>query len=287
MADKKNLTCTYLGEKLPMEISGWKKSGAGAAYRPDNLYKYINGAAELYISYQFKSLAAHAYVKEGFPAIKTDIFDMGDSKNAFGVFSQSREKTDRFVAPDVESEYAAGLLTFWKGRFYVSILAYPETGEKKKLVQHLGRHIAGLIQGESKKPPLTDLLPVENRVPGSVRYFRHHTWINSHYYISDENILRIDKDTEAVSARYDFGAGVKQKGVLLLVTYPDAAKAKAAYAGFLKHHRPGAQDGRRPGRRLKGRLVSLVFNAPDLQHADELLNKVGEADGPTQRKEEP
>ncbi len=287
MANNNRLTLIELTKKLPLEIQGWEKSADEGIYKPENLFEYINGAAELYISYSFKYLVARTYKKKGFPEIKIDIFDMGSSLNAFGVFSHSRESVDRFVAPGVESEYAGGLLTFWKGRYYVSILAYPETEEKKNIVQKLARHISSLIREESRKPPIIALLPSENLVPQSIRYFRHYIWLNSHYFISDKNILFINKDegTEAVLAKYRFDRKGKTIILLLLVTYPDPVKAKIASRSFLKNylHLPDAQEGFKQledhcwtGCKYDGKIVSIVFNAPDLEQAKILLEKVKE-----------
>ena len=42
---------------------GWVMDGAIARYTPENLYKYINGEAELYLPYGFEVLAS---VQDGF-----------------------------------------------------------------------------------------------------------------------------------------------------------------------------------------------------------------------------
>jgi hypothetical protein len=272
---------TGLTEHLPGDIQGWKKSEKGKVYTPDNLFEYINGGAELYISYDFINLAARTYSKEGFPEIKIDIFDMSRSANAFGVFTHSREKVDDFIAPDVESEYAGGLLTFWKGKYYVSILAYPETEEKKNLVQQVGRAIAAGIKDKSVKPPLIDQLPKENLDTESIRYFRHYIWLNSYYFISGKNILNMDKETEAVIAKYQPGKKGEKPALLLLVTYPDAAKAKAACKTFVKNYIPDAKEGfqqikngRWAGCVLAGSRVNIVLNAPGLEPAKALLAKI-------------
>lgn len=279
-----------LTESLPAQLQGWQKSAKGEVYTKANLFEYINGGAELYISYDFINLAARTYKKQGddeVPEIKIDIFDMSSAANAFGVFAHSKEKVDRFIAPDVESEYAAGLLTFWKGRYYVSILAYPETEEKKKLVQTLGRAIATQIKEKSVKPALIDKLPQSsetNNTGGikldieSIRYFRHYIWLNSYYFISDKNILNLDKETEAVIAKYKFDAGEKKSTLLLIAEYPDETKARAGSDTFIKsyipHQKKGLQqrkDGRWSGCIQTGKLVRIVLNAPGKEQARRLL----------------
>ncbi|NIM12270.1 MAG: hypothetical protein GTO45_09170 [Candidatus Aminicenantes bacterium] len=274
----KATSLTELSKQLPAEINGWQKSAKTTLYTPKNLFEYINGGAELYISYSFKHLLAQKYTKADLPEITVDVFDMGSSFNAFGVFSHSREDLDHSVSDDVESEYASGLLTFWKGRYYVSILAYPETEEKKKTVLTLGRHIAGLIKEKSEKPSLIARLPTEHIIKESIRYFHHYIWLNSHFFISDQNILFIDEDTEAVLATY------KENGdhyFVLLVSYPDKIKAEAAQRSFLTNYLPDArkgikqlEDGRWTGCRINGRLVMVVLNAPNVEKAKSLLGEL-------------
>jgi hypothetical protein len=274
----KTTDLTGISQKLPAEINGWKKAAAQEFYNPDTLFKYINGGAELYISYNFKQVSAQKYDREGYPQINLDIFDMGNSYSAFGVFSHSRESVDRVIGDAIECEYGGGLLTFWKGRFYISILAYPETDEIKKTVLQLGRHIAGLIGEESRKPRVISLLPTENLDLDTVRYFQHHAWMNSHYYISDQNILHIGKDTHAVLAAYREN---KQKHYLLIVTYPDETKAKAAYRSFMETYLPDAheglkqlEDGRWTGCELEGKRVAAVLDAPGAGKVKALLKQI-------------
>lgn len=280
MAKTTTINLTELSKQLPGEISGWKKSAKGTFYTPENLFEYINGGAELYRSYNFRQMLAQKYEKEELPEITMDIFDMGNSFNAFGVFSHSREALDQSIAPDVESEYASGLLTFWKGRFYVSIMAYPETEEKKKTVLTLGRHIAGLIRESSQIPPIISKLPTENLIQESIRYFQHYIWLNSHYFISDQDILHIDKDTHAGLAKYKEKPGAGSYYVLL-VEYQDTAKAEAAYGNFMKNYLPDAQDGVKQledgkwtGCKREGNLVIAVLNATGADKVKALFKKI-------------
>jgi len=226
-------------------------------------------------------LISQPYVRDDGAEIRLDVFDMGSSASAFGVFSHSRETVDRFVAPDVESEYASGLLTFWKGRYYVSILAYPETDEKRKVVQKLGRHIAAAIAGESKKPAILKRLPGQHLLHHTIRYFRHYIWLNSHFFISNENILNIDQRSEAVLAKYSLGAGEAKPVVLLLVSYPNHVDARAAYDGFLNKYLSGGEKGFKRmakdgwvGSIQNGRLLAIVFNTISKQQSKDLLTKI-------------
>jgi len=263
---------------LPETIGEYKKAGPPVLYTPENLSSYIDGGAELYISYNFKNALSLKYVDPAENEITVDIFDMGTSFDAFGVFAHTREAIETDFGQG--SEYAAGLLTFWKDRYYISILAYPETPAKKEIVFKLGRAIAGAITGEGPLPPILALLPAENLLPETVRYFHHYIWLNSFYFVSDENVLDIGNDTPAALAKYRQAGSTS---FLLLVRYPDAARAEAAAGRFRQKVLGGAADGMRPmkegswtGLRCRGDLVSVVFNAPDAATARGILDKIKE-----------
>jgi len=280
MANNKSLTLKDLFNKLPGAISGWEKTNRGVIYDRTNLFEYINGGAELFISYDFKDMIAVSYTKEGFPEIKIDVFDMGNSANAFGIFCHSHETVDGFVGPEVESEYASGLLTFWKGKYYISILTYPETKEKKAIVKRIAQIFSELIREESKKPPLISRLPSENLLADSIRYFRNHVWLNSYYFVSNDNILNINNKTEAALARYTFAGHETNPIIVLLVSYPNPQEAKTAYSSFINHYLVDddgfkqLESGNWIGSLIKGRLLAVVFNSSAQQQAMGLLNKI-------------
>jgi len=265
-----------IGRRLPETIAGWTKAGPPVLYTPKNLSTYIDGGAELYLSYNFKGAVSLKYKGAADEEIAVDVFDMGSSQDAFGVFAHSRETIDATIGQG--SEYAAGLLTFWKDRYYVSILAYPETAAKKDVVFQLGRTIAGAIPREGPLPPILASLPPDHLQPESVKYFHHYIWLNSFYFVSNDNVLDIGSDTPAVLAKY------KREGAsffLLIVRYPDPARAEAAAARFTRTVLGGAADGVRemkPGRwsgfLRRGDLIGAVFSAPEAAAMREILAKI-------------
>ena len=250
---------------LSPEIHGWKKAGPPEIYDRKTLFRYIDGGAELYISYSMEKLTAFRYIKGKDEEIKVDLFDMGNSYNAYGVFSHGRESLSREIGQD--SEYSSGLLSFWKDRYYVSLLGYPETPEKHQVLMKLGREISRLIPREGPLPPILSSLPTEGLIPESIRYVHHHVWLNSHYFISNDNILLIDPKTEALLAAYRSAGG---KYILMLIKYPSLQQAQAAEAGFLKQYLAGAvsgikqlENGRFCGIKRNGTCLSVVLDAAD------------------------
>jgi hypothetical protein len=258
---------------LPLEIDGWKKSGPPEIYNRKTLFKYIDGGAELYISYNFENLTAFRYVRGTDEEIKLDIFDMGNSYNAYGVFSQGRESISTEVGQG--SEYYAGLLNFWKDRFYVSLLGYPESREKHQVILKLGTEISRLIPREGPEPGILTYLPSEGLITESIRYFHNYIWLNTYYFISNDNILRINDKTDAVLAKYSIAGG---KYVFVLIKYSNPQQTQAAEESFLKQYHPTAasgimriKNGRFAGIRRSGSYAAVVLDAADIKTVEDAL----------------
>lgn len=268
-----------LAQLMPDTVEDWQTGRADQTYDRENLYEYINGGAELYLSYGFQELINRTYTQSGQPDIIVDIFDMGSSRNAFGVFSHSREAIESDFGQG--SEYYEGFLQFWRDRYLVSILASPETVESKRALSILAKGIDSSIGRDGPLPEILKILPEQSLVMESVRYFRHHVWMNLHYFVAEENILNINEKTDALLAKY---GEVKERHILLLVMYQNEEEAKAAYSNFVKLylpeliHKPTAQveDGTWTSSRLSGRLLTIVFNAASETTALDLMEAVND-----------
>ena len=262
---------------LPDTVQGWKVTAKDQIYNRDNLYDYIDGGAELYLTYGFKKVINRIYVKSGQPDMVVDIFDMGNSQNAYGVFSHAREEEDTTFGQG--SQYAAGLLLFWKDRYYISVLTFPETVKSKKAIFDLARKIETSITKEGPLPGILTLLPQQALVKESIRYFHHYAWLNSYYFVADRNILHIDEDTEALLAKY---GEKKKRYLLLLVKYENDKDARYAYDDFAKYYLPELskepvvkiEDGTWTACRLEKKLLIIVFNAPVKDKALHLIEEV-------------
>lgn len=273
-----------IDQLAPEEISGWKSDGNDGTYNRENLYDYIDGGAEVYLAYAYKEAFARRYVNADQPAITVDIFDMGTSEDAYGIFSFEREGKSMGVGQD--SEYASGFLRFWKGRYFVSILADKETPESKNVVFALGKAVADAIADDGARPKMLGLLPSSNLVAASTRFFHQKSGLDYHYLVADKNILNLSGRTNVVLAQ--FKAPVKRtakvvpKAQALIVEYPVAQDAVQAYGTFMKAYLPEAkgdspvktEGGKFTVARQKDRYVVAIFDAPDPVFAGALIDAI-------------
>ncbi len=263
-----------LASLLPQTLPGWQQDGPDYLYGPKNLYDYIDGGAELYLSYGFEQVLNRIYIAPNQPDILVDIFDMINSKNAYGVFSHSREKENISIAQG--GQYVPGLLLFWKDRYFISILATPETPKAKTAVFELARYIDSHITDTGPLPPILDYLPPQNLIEPSIRYFRHYIWLNSYYYISPENILHMNDDTEAVMAKYTFSSD--DRLLLLVIQYPDEKQRLEAQKTFSQTYYKSQNSGpfliaknQWSGLSAYGDSLAIVFNGSQKVQIDQLL----------------
>lgn len=266
-----------LGGLLPREIQGWKAEEKDEIYDPQTIFDYINGAGEVYRSYNFKLLLARRFIKEGQPDIVADLFDMASSMDAFGVFTHDLEGEDAGIGQG--STYKGGLLSFWKDHFFVSLYAEEETEDTKNALLVLGREVSSSIKKEGERPDIVSLLPMENLAKKNVHYFHNHLILNYHFYVSDENILFLDQQTEAALGIYKVKDDISY---LLLIRYPEIKKASRAYKSFIKVYMPEAgksgivqtEDLNWTAARVKKNILIIIFSAPSDSYAKDILEKV-------------
>ena len=82
--------------KFP-EIKGWKQSGEVQTFAPKTLYEYINGAADLYLMYDFEELKVEEYQNEKKASVTVEIYRHKTPTHAFGIYSQERLPNANFI----------------------------------------------------------------------------------------------------------------------------------------------------------------------------------------------
>jgi hypothetical protein len=261
---------------LPSTVEGWKWDGKETEYNSKTIFKYMDGAAELYLAYGFENLTVRRFEKSNRPPIILELYKMTSSEDAYGVFSY--EHQDETAGIGQGSEFGGGLLRFWKGKYFVSIYAEGEGAEVESGILKIGGATADSIPATGPEPKLVGYIPGKDLglVDKSVRYLKSHVLLNQRFFIAHQNILNLNRKTEAVLAQY---LQDKQKTQLLLIQYPNVKEAGNAYQSFMKAYLPDAkgmdrsrtEDGKWTFARQKNEFVIIVFGAPKEADGDALL----------------
>ena len=271
------ITLEELRSGLPEQIMAWSKETEDQIYTPQTIFGYINGGAEVYKAYNMRRCLSRRYTTPRGPAIVLDVFDMGTSEDAYGVFTH--DPAGDVVELGQDGRLRPGWANFWKDRFFVSIYSEEETAAAQKAVRTLGEKVDSLIASRGARPKIIKRLPPEGLLPMSIRYLHHPVILNYHYYLSDENLLNLTSHTEAVLAGYQRDNG---QALILLVSYPETKAATKAYVNFNRHYLADADENglvlleneKWSASKIYGRLLVVVLEADSRLLAESLLQTV-------------
>lgn len=212
-----------LRARLPSAVGAWTAIEATERYDPQTIFSYIDGHAEVYLAYGMQACLARRYrPPAGDAAIVLDVFLMNSSEDAYGVFTHDRGGDP--IALGQEALVRPNWLSFWKGRFYVSVYAEDEAEGAQEAVVGLGRAVAGAITEEGLRPALLQRLPREGLDPSSIRYFHDRQLLLYHVPGLRGGPLAIDGRRPTMLARFHRDGA---RALLLVAEHegPDAARA--------------------------------------------------------------
>lgn len=213
-------------------LEGWYLKGIGERYEAANLYLYINGQAEFYIDYGFRSLLSSEFIneKQQGTSIVVDIYDMGDKDRAMGIYTAEKDPVAPRVEAGAEGYQSGQVLNFWKGPFYVKISVLGQIDGADRVLPLFARASAEKIAADNQFPERARNLGQEGLLPGSIKYtpksFMGHSFITNTY-----------------SAEYTVGDGPAFR--LFISEYKSPDEAKAAfdkYRDFVSKEKPKVSE---------------------------------------------
>jgi hypothetical protein len=153
------------------EVQGWAMLQKPRSFKPDNLWEFIDGAADGYLSYGFQEVASADYAQAsmGHQAV-IDIYWMKDPLNAFGIYSQERNPEYQFLKIGNEGYTGGSSLNFWSGPYYVKITTFAEEEGLRQEMIKLATAIAGKVPAPGAEPIEVTYFPKENQVPHTIVY---------------------------------------------------------------------------------------------------------------------
>ena len=266
------------GKLLPNRAGDWRAVSEVATYDTETIFGYIDGHAEVYLAYGLERCLSRRYGgPDEEPEIVVDLFEMATSDDAFGVFTHDLDGEEAAIGHD--GLYRYGWLSFWKGRWFVSIYAEDETDAAKAAVFSLGHAVAASLDADADRPALVGVLPKDGLDRRSVRFLRSEQILRTHLYLGDDPVFGLAPDTGAVLAkvvRDGWSAWVA------VVDFPDDGRARESFDLFAGRFLAGSatsgavQDpaGRWYAARLEGRRLVAVIGAGSEELAGSLLDEV-------------
>jgi hypothetical protein len=106
---------------LPDSIEGWSAQDSSQLYVGEDLYRLIDGGADIFLEYGFIKVLTQRYVGSEDIPISVEIYEMKDSSAAFGIFSLFTFSTGKRIKFGTDAFAGDGFLLFQKGKYYVSL----------------------------------------------------------------------------------------------------------------------------------------------------------------------
>lgn len=160
---------TDVKELFP-DIEGFTRSNDVVSYRPDNLFEYINGAAELYLMYDFSGLNLQQYKDKDENTITIEIYDQKTINNSFGIYSQERPYECEYLDIGAQATYMEGYLNFYQGRYYVKTAGYNLGAKDRDYLISTAKKVSGLLKEETTPPALLKVFPEKAKVKNREEY---------------------------------------------------------------------------------------------------------------------
>ncbi len=149
--------------------SGWGLSMDFPVYSSDNLWDYINGAADSYLSYGFRNLYMAEYNK-GKSRIKAEVYVHKDGKNAFGIYTAERSPDYDFLDIGVQGYQTGGALNFLIGNYYVKMHSDSDKKWVHKAMKAISKKLIENLNGSADFPAMLKYLPEKGKLANQQRY---------------------------------------------------------------------------------------------------------------------
>jgi hypothetical protein len=166
------------------KLPGYKTTLNYPVFGPENLWDFIDGAADTYLAYGFIDLHVAEY-KKGKNVIKLEIYRHSDNTMAFGIYSTERSPSFRFLNLGAQGYVADGAVNFFKGDYYVKIRTYSKNEKTLQSAQSLALKVDDILKGDSKMPSLLAQFPENGKKLNEETYINEsvlgHKFLNKAY----------------------------------------------------------------------------------------------------------
>jgi hypothetical protein len=151
----------------------------------------------------------------------------------------------------------------------------------EKTILELGKKVAEAIKSTGPRPDsLLNRIPEQGLDKKRIRFFHTDMLLNKHYYVSHDNILNLNRQTDCILAEY--GEKNQESTFLALIRYQTNTLAQKAYNTFIKAYMPEAGDSgvtqteneKWVLAKQKKDVIVLIFDAPTKNIASKLFSTI-------------
>jgi hypothetical protein len=209
-------------------ISNWSR-GEIKTYNSSNLYAPIDGAADLFLRYNFEEMQATEYKRDS-NYITIEVYKHKTPVDAFGIYSQEKPDRDIFFNIGVQGYKEEDYLNFLAGQYYVKMRVWKVNENSTAAMNEIASKLALKLNNNAVFPKIFSAFPLENKIAFSEKYITRdvlgYTFLHSSFQVEYNN-------------------NEKKYTIFVLKgsNYADALKMLKSYFKFLKQPADDMPDG--------------------------------------------
>jgi hypothetical protein len=218
-------SCASRRDFSPPAFDGFSVSDGPTTYTPDNLFEYIDGGADAFVSFDFQELVSVTYRSERKVEVTVDVYRHRDAVRAYGMYALERPAGTTPIPVGIEGYVGPDHLELVVGAYYVKLAL---TGSKDpSVLRAFAQKVVAGLAGTREPPAILKLFFDKGRVPRAeklaARGFLGHAFLHDAVavpYDVDGKRLRLfvvegkdDTDVRDMVARYRTAAGAPKAAV--------------------------------------------------------------------------
>jgi hypothetical protein len=184
------------------EFSGWKLQEDPRTYSSKDLWELIDGAADIFLSYDFKDLRIAEYSNKE-RIIRVELYRQSTADNAYGIYTAERMPDYPQVSIGSQGYKSQGILNFLSGNYYVKIMSAGAVEAEEDAISQLAGKINEILGQPVGLPAALGLFPEEGKINLSDAYIAQnflgysflHSAFTAKYKTEAEFQLFIIRDT--------------------------------------------------------------------------------------------
>ncbi len=205
------------------EMAGWKRSGDVQSYSRANLYDYINGAADLYLKYDFQALQVVDYQNDQKASVTIEVYRHKTPVHAFGIYSQERLGNANYLEVGAQGYSEKGVLNFLAADCYVKMSGIDIGPGEREVLLAFARKLAENLGERGSLPSILSSFPREGKKKNSEKFISReflgysffHSAFTADYELSGKKfILFVIEGTDQQDCRNMIREYLKQTGNL-------------------------------------------------------------------------
>jgi len=150
-------------------VAGWQTGPDMEKYDSDNLFEYINGAAESYLSFGFEELNVAEY-RAGDASVLVEVYRHASREDAFGIYAQERPPKGPFKTVGYQGYQSGEIFCFVAADYYIKIIGNRIQSDLAGVLERFAVIFADQIPESTKSPSILRVFPRDSLRQNSEAY---------------------------------------------------------------------------------------------------------------------